>query len=400
MINNVCHIVAMPYPAKGHSNPMMNLCKLLASKRQDMLITYVTEETYTSSGTGNFPPKIRFSYIPKVDAGHRRNIPVAAFWISTATEFSMQCHLNLFKEKQFPTDLEEHANDVVDFIPGISPIRVSDLPRFFLKNGQSIALDAWTLELPISKVQYVVCPSVYELESHVLDFLRSKFDFRIYPFGPLIPYFELNNNKPTSTPDYIEWLSSQPRSSVLYVAMGSIASLSSDQTDEMAAGLRSSGVRYLWVGRENTSRLKELCGELGLVVPWCDQMRVLSHSSVGGFLTHCGLSSIIEGGFSGVPMLTFPIAGDQFPNGKLVVEDWKVGWRLKKDLLGGNKLITREAITETVHKFMDINGSERGELTERSKEFQQILKGAAAKGGSSDANLEAFIKDITQAHTH
>ncbi|KAK2643153.1 hypothetical protein Ddye_024916 [Dipteronia dyeriana] len=169
------------------------------------------------------------------------------------------CHLNLFKEKQFPTDLEEHANDVVDFIPGITPIKVSDLPRFFLKNGQSVALDDWTLELPISKVQYVVCPSVYELESHVFDLLRSKFDFRMYPFGPLIPYFELNNNKPTSTPDYIEWLNSQPRSSVLYVAMGSIVSLSSDQTNEMAAGLRSSGVRYMWVGRGNTSRLKELC---------------------------------------------------------------------------------------------------------------------------------------------
>ncbi|KAK4856457.1 hypothetical protein QYF36_017732 [Acer negundo] len=267
MINNICHILALPYPARGHINPMMNLCKLLASKRPDLLITFVTEETYTSSGAGNFPPNIRFSYIPNgiipseeshakdvfafglavmsklgapfeqildglqtpavtliltdfflsfaIHAGSRRNIPVAALWISTVTEFSMQCHLNLFKEKQFPTDLEEHENDVVDFVPGISPVRVSNLPRLFLENGQSIALDVWNLELPISKIQYLVSPSVYELESQVFDFLRSKFDFPIHPCGPLIPHFEINNDNPTSTPDYIEWLNSQPRSSVL-----------------------------------------------------------------------------------------------------------------------------------------------------------------------------------------
>ncbi|KAK1588264.1 hypothetical protein Q3G72_021454 [Acer saccharum] len=129
--------------------------------------------------------------------------------------------------------------------------------------------------------------------------------------------------------------------------MGSVFSLSSAQIDEMVAGLISSGVLYLWGGRENTSRLKEVCsGGMGLVVPWCDQMRVLRHSSIGGFLTHSGLSSTFEAGFSGVPMLS----SDQFPNSKLVVEDWKVGWSLSNELRG-NKLITREAIAKTVHKF-------------------------------------------------
>ncbi|KAK3198142.1 hypothetical protein Dsin_021557 [Dipteronia sinensis] len=115
----------------------------------------------------------------------------------------------------------------------------------------------------------------------------------------------------------------------------------------MAAGLISSGVRFLWVGRKNSVRLKEACSghELGLVVPWCDQMRVLRHSSVGGLLTHNGFSPTLEGGFSGVPMLTFPQAGDQFLISKLVVEDWNVGWRLRKELGVGNGLLitSREA---------------------------------------------------------
>ncbi|KAL5813790.1 hypothetical protein ACOSQ3_024563 [Xanthoceras sorbifolium] len=447
---SLCHIVAMPYPARGHSNPMMNLCKIIASRRHDILITFVTEERLGySSSSDSYPPNLTFAHIPKdilpseeshmadklafgnavmtkmgapfeqivdalhypattiltdasiswaVDAANRRNIPVAALWVVSASELSIHCHLNLFREKQFPTDLEEHENDIVNFIPGITPIRVGDLPRFFFKNGQNSAIDGWKFNLPISQIQYLLCVSVYELESQVYNFLRAKFNFPIYPSGPLIPYYTCKSS--ATTPDYIEWLNSQPTSSVLYIAMGTVSSFSSDQMDEMVAGLKSSGVRFLWVGREDTSRLKDDCGDQGFVVPWCDQLRVFMHSSIGGYLTHCGLSSVFEAGIAGIPMLTFPMAGDQFTNGKLVVEDWKVGWRLRKQVGANYKLVAREAIAETVKTFMDINGSDRKELTERAKQFRQTIQRAIAKGGSSDTNIDAFIMDITQGHAH
>lgn len=35
----------MPYPGRGHINPMMNFCKLIASRKDDVLVTFaVTEE--------------------------------------------------------------------------------------------------------------------------------------------------------------------------------------------------------------------------------------------------------------------------------------------------------------------------------------------------------------------
>jgi hypothetical protein len=37
------------------------------------------------------------------------------------------------------------------------------------------------------------------------------------------------------------------------------------------------------VARGETCMLKEICGDMGLVVPWCDQLMVLSHSSIGDF---------------------------------------------------------------------------------------------------------------------
>ncbi|KAF8397207.1 hypothetical protein HHK36_016115 [Tetracentron sinense] len=165
------------------------------------------------------------------------------------------------------------------------------------------------------------------------------------------------------------------------------------QMDEIAAGLRSNGVPYLWVERGESSRLQEACGEMGLVVPWCDQLRVLSHPSIGGFLTHCGWNSTLEGVFAGVPMLTFPIFMDQAPNSKLIVDDWKVGWRVKT-VVGAETLVKREEITRIVKRFMDLEGDASKEMRSRTRELQETCQRAIGKGGSLETNLDAFIKDI------
>uniref|UniRef100_A0A2P2JFG5 Uncharacterized protein n=1 Tax=Rhizophora mucronata TaxID=61149 RepID=A0A2P2JFG5_RHIMU len=62
-----CHVVAVPYPGRGHVNPMLNLCKLLASKNHDILITIVvTEEWYGFVGCEIRPTNMRFASIPNV----------------------------------------------------------------------------------------------------------------------------------------------------------------------------------------------------------------------------------------------------------------------------------------------------------------------------------------------
>jgi UDP:flavonoid glycosyltransferase YjiC (YdhE family) len=163
--------------------------------------------------------------------------------------------------------------------------------------------------------------------------------------------------------------------------------------DEIAAGLQKSRVPYLWVVREESCRLSQLCGSEGLVVPWCDQLRVLCHSSIGGFLTHCGWGSTMESAFAGVPMITFPLNMDQVPNQKLIVEHWKNGLRLQKSF--GSKVFVRsEEIAELVKKFMDMKNEDRIHMTKSAEEIKASCRRAIEKGGSSYENFDAFISDV------
>ncbi|XP_020228894.1 UDP-glycosyltransferase 87A1-like [Cajanus cajan] len=264
-----------------------------------------------------------------VAVGNRRNVPVASFWTMSASIFSVLHHHHLLEQHaHYPLNFSENGGKRVDYIPGISPTRLVDFPlndgSFRSKRTMQLCLKgfAW-----VSKAHCILFTSIYELEPRAIDVLKAEFSLPIYTIGPVTPYFSLQNeNNPTLSYSYMEWLDAQPLASVLYISQGSHFSVSRAQIDEMAFALRESGIRFLWVARGEASRLKQICGDMGLVVTWCDQVRVLSHSSIGGFWSHCGWNSTKEGVLAGVPFLTFPIIMDQPLDSKMIVEDWKVGW--------------------------------------------------------------------------
>eukprot|EP00258_Populus_trichocarpa_P048257 XP_024464276.1 UDP-glycosyltransferase 87A1 [Populus trichocarpa] len=448
-----CHVVAMPYPGRGQINPMMELCKSLVRRKDDIRVTFVvTEEWLSFIGSDPKPDQISFSTIPNVvpselvrasnmleffealmtnmeapferfldhlvqppaviiadtyllwavRVGNRKNIPVASFWPMSVNVFLMFHYLDLLRENgQFLVDLLERGYERADYIPGVSSTSLVDFPSFINGSnpymlGRIVEVFSW-----VPKAQYLLFPSIYELEPQAIDAIKAGFSFPVYTVGPSIPYSKLEDGSHTITAhgdiDYLRWLDDQPSKSVLYISMGSFLSFSSAQMDEIAGGLHDSGVRYLWVARGETSRLKEVCGDKGLVVPWCDQLRVLCHPSVGGFWTHCGWNSVREGVFAGVPFLTYLISADQRPNSKLIVEDWKVGWRVEKEYRVEN-LVRREEIGGLVRDFMDLDSNEGKEMRRRVKGFQEICQQAISKDGSSETNIKSFIREISIGH--
>ncbi|KAK6141868.1 hypothetical protein DH2020_024392 [Rehmannia glutinosa] len=449
----------MPYPGHGHINPMLNLCKAMAERRSDILITIVvTEEWLGLIDSMSKPPNISFASIPNAvpservhgddiygfgravmtkmeepferlldepwlqppdfiisdgvmpwaaEVAGRRNIPLAYLWVMSASVYALFYHFDLLVQKgHFPFDISANGDAIVDYIPGLSPIRLSDLPSIIRDHEITpMYLKVMPNE---TKAKYLIFSCIYELESHVFEALKQNSAFSIYNIGPASLYFKakdfmINSTISTytdNTDDYMKWLDLQPPGSVLYVSLGSFLHVSKAQMDEIAIGLHKSGVRFLWVARRDMSRLQEMCGKRGRVVEWCDQLRVLCHPSVGGFWSHCGWNSTKEAVVAGVPVLASPILMDQLPNAKAVVENWRIGWRISKRELNEENLVKGGEIANIVERFMNLDSPERKELTRNLRELQKICDGEFAIGGSFETNVDGFVRSILQHSSH
>ena len=101
---------------------------------------------------------------------------------------------------------------------------------------------------------------------------------------------------------------------------------------------------------------------------------------------------------AGVSFLTFPIIMDQPIDSKMIVEDWKVGWRVKEDVKVNNTtLMKKDEIDMLVQKFMDLDCELAREIRERSKTPRQMCRRAITNGGSAVTDLNAFVGDLMQA---
>lgn len=127
------------------------------------------------------------------------------------------------------------------------------------------------------------------------------------------------------------------------------------------------------------------------------QVLILDHEAIGGFVTHCGWNSILEGVCGGLPMMTWPVFAEQFYNEKLVTEVLRIGVAIggqEMNILGSNeRVIGREDIKKTVRRIMV--GEEAEEMRERAKALKEMASKAVEEGGSSYSDLNALIQELS-----
>ncbi|PNT71008.1 hypothetical protein BRADI_2g21317v3 [Brachypodium distachyon] len=344
------------------------------------------------------------TFVPwAVRVGNRRRIPVCVLSPLSAAMFSVQYHFHRLPQAAGgsaspPLDGADIADGVgpcliENYIPGLKSIRLADLePSHSNKAALNSILEAY---VEVRKAQCVIFTSFYEIESDAIDSLRQELPCPVFSVGPCIPFMALQeHNANTEKESYMAWLDAQPVNSVLYVSLGSFLSVSPAQLDEIAYGLAQSKVRFMWVLRDACSRVEGLIqGSDGMVVPWSDQLKVLCHPSVGGFLTHCGMNSMLEALYAGVPMLTLPIVLDQPINSRLIVDVWKVGYSLKEKVRA-DSVIGRDEIAEAVKKLMMNSGDAEG-VRRRASLLEEASRTTAEEGGSSYRDIMAFIDFIS-----
>ncbi|CAL4960877.1 unnamed protein product [Urochloa decumbens] len=450
------HVVAVPYPGRGHINPMLVVCRQLAAADAGLAVTVVVTEEWhallAAAGVpATLPDRVRLATIPNVipsehgrgadwvgfieavhakmgepverlldrlerradavmvdtyltwgvAAGAARGIPVCSLWTMPATFFLALYHLDRWPPADGPEGEEGQSCKSLDQyipFPVLSSVKCSDIKIF-----RSLAL-----ELPMKRVaqvfsnlrkaQCVLFVSFYELESGAINGISQVLPCPIYTVGPSIPLMSLGGNlDKIQREKYSDWLDAQPKNSVLYISFGSYVSMPSSQLEEFAMGLHDSAVRFFWVARDKavTTTLQQISSDKGLVVPWCDQLKVLSHPSVCGFLSHCGWNSTLEAVFAGVPILASPVAWDQLVNARLVSDEWKIGINLREQRREDG-IVSRATISAAVTKLMDLGNGDSLEMRIRAEELRKASHSAIQEGGSSWRSLNSFVRDLAE----
>uniref|UniRef100_A0A0E0KNK4 Glycosyltransferase n=1 Tax=Oryza punctata TaxID=4537 RepID=A0A0E0KNK4_ORYPU len=263
------------------------------------------------------------------------------------------------------------------------------------------------------KTDALLINTVEEFEPTGLAMLRRTFRLPVIPIGPLVrastgrtsPETDANAGAITS------FLDSHPPSSVLYISFGSQFSIQAEHMAELAAALEATGRPFVWAMKPPDGH--NINGEIqpkwlpdgfeervtatkkGLLLHgWAPQVGILAHHSTGAFLSHCGWNSVLESVTHGVPIIGWPLAGEQFYNAKMLDEEW--GVCLCVEVTRGNMdtaIVDKGKLVAVVETVMSPT-AKAAEMRQRARVIKEIMEAAREDGHGSSANeaLEEFFK--------
>ncbi|KAL3741272.1 hypothetical protein ACJRO7_016843 [Eucalyptus globulus] len=353
---------------------------------------------------------IDFFCAPAVDIVHKLKIPCYYFFTSGA------CFLNFLLYT--PTLHDKFDKSIIDFdapidVPGTPSILPSDVIKPLQDRYDEAYKGFLDSSLKMQTSTGIIVNTFEKLEPRTI---RAIVDGECVPNGSTPPLYCIGpltssgRHDDGRSPESLTWLDSQPRGSVVFLCFGSLGVFTVEQLKEIALGLERSGHRFLWVVRDPTNDKNQKAAtsstvadldlgsllpegflertkERGLVVKkWAPQVAVLSHPSVGGFVTHCGWNSVLEAVRAGVPMLAWPLYAEQGHNKVVLVQEMKIALPVDESEDG---LVSSEEVEKRVGELME---REEGEtVRERVLAMKEEAEAALSPGGSSRLALAKLI---------
>ncbi|KAK8561979.1 hypothetical protein V6N13_148884 [Hibiscus sabdariffa] len=325
------HFVLFPFKAQGHLLPMVDIGRLLAQR--GVIVTIIT----TPHNAG----RVQKSIARSIESGH----PISLVQLRFPD-----------KEVGFPEGVENVA--LVQSMFKVPRIYFNGFRCFCLLCSYNIH-SSKILETTASDSEYFTVSGLTEKVQFLLATKKSQ---------------------------------TRLKEVTRLQSMG-ISTVKRPELIELGLGLEASNKPFIWVLRGNNTSSNEVEEWMeedgfeertkgrGLVVKgWAPQVLILSPPAIGGFLTHCGWNSTMEGISAGVPLITLPFLADQFSNEKLAVQVLKIGVSLgieKPTNVGDEKsgfLLKKEEVRNAIQQLMD-DGNE-GLERRRAKEFGEKAKKA------------------------
>ncbi|RCV32797.1 LOW QUALITY PROTEIN: hypothetical protein SETIT_7G031700v2 [Setaria italica] len=256
-----------------------------------------------------------------------------------------------------------------------------------------------------------------EFEPAGLRMLRRTMGVPVLPIGPLVrvPIQHTSHREPDSD-SIVRWLDARNKSSVLYISFGSQNSLRPEQMMELAAALELTGRPFVWTIRPpmvlddtngNTGTVtsdkwlpegfeeRMSANDTGLLVHgWAPQLSILAHASTSAFLSHCGWNSVLESVAHGMPVLGWPLQGDQFFNCKMLEQEWGACVEVARGHGDSSPAVERARLAQAVETVLG-DTSKGAEMRRCAKEIQELIGRSRSKDGDSSAEvLQEFFTSM------
>lgn len=344
--------------------------------------------------------------VPARDVAKELGVPCYMFFTSPWMLLSLFLHL-----PELDAKLTKEYRDATEPIrlPGCVPIHVHELPGSMLADRSSSTYVGFlSMAKEAARVDGILVNTFCDLEPAVgegMDCMKLP----VHAVGPLVWARPIGVQEDHSRT--VRWLDHRPRGSVVYVSFGSGGTLTWQQTTELALALEMTQHPFVWaIKRPDNDTVSgaffgtqqgedddpfgflprgfiERTKGVGLLLQsWAPQTAILSHASVGCFMTHCGWNSTLESILNGVPMVAWPLYAEQKMNAAMLEVQAKVAVRVS---IGPGGFASKEEIASVIRHVMD---EEEGA---RMRKFVGEVRDRAAHAVSKDGSSAHALAQVT-----
>ncbi|XP_010521937.1 PREDICTED: UDP-glycosyltransferase 71D2 [Tarenaya hassleriana] len=343
-----------------------------------------------------------FFCLPMIGIASEVSLPPYVFLSANAGFLTLMQYLPERNRKDTSV-FERNSEEWLPIQGFANPVPLKVLPSgLFWQDGYDVSVKLGEL---FAKAEGVLVNTSIDIEPSPMNhFLHDPGYPSVYAIGPILdlkahPHPDLDLVRRA---EVIEWLDRQPEASVVFLCFGSLGRLSSPLVKEIAQGLEKCGHRFLWSFRTQQPTngdpdsllpegfLDSVSGR-GMICGWAPQVEILAHKAIGGFVSHCGWTSILESLWFGVPIVTWPMYAEQQLNAFMMVKELGLAVELRLDYrVRSGEIVMANELETAIRCLMEKSNVVR----EKVKEISALARKAVMNGGSSSVAIEKFIQDV------